>query len=139
MLRPLDEIRPYRLEMGTRLGLGFGLVRVRVRVLHLAHRALACGHGPGKAAGQEALQGVARRGEVLEACAAPRWSKAAKSAALEAASSSSTRGSCWPPGGLANPNPWKSTPPRATRPTQSHQALPEEAQEASWGTAEGAL
>ena len=58
----------------------------------------------------------------------PEWSKAVKSAALEAASSS-TRGSGGAPSGPASS--WE------CRAAQSHQARPEEAQEPSWGTAKG--
>ena len=59
----------------------------------------------------------------------PEGSKAVKSAALEAASSSN-RGSGWAPSGSASP--WE------CRAAQSRQARPEEAQEPSWGTAKGA-
>eukprot|EP00964_Phaeocystis_antarctica_P019634 scaffold10832_cov45-Phaeocystis_antarctica.AAC.5 len=56
----------------------------------------------------------------------PEWSKAVKSAALEAASSS-TRGSGWALGGPASC--WE------CRAAQNRQARPEEAQEPSFGTA----
>eukprot|EP00964_Phaeocystis_antarctica_P062238 scaffold37273_cov56-Phaeocystis_antarctica.AAC.5 len=61
---------------------------------------------------------------------APEWSKAAKSATLEAASSS-TRCSGWVPSGWASS--WE------CRAAQSRQARPEEAQEPSSGTAKTAV
>eukprot|EP00964_Phaeocystis_antarctica_P024047 scaffold13457_cov56-Phaeocystis_antarctica.AAC.4 len=60
----------------------------------------------------------------------PAWSRAVKSAALEAASSS-TRGSGWAPSGSASS--WE------CRAVGSRQARPEEAQAPSWGAAKGAL
>ena len=60
----------------------------------------------------------------------PGWSKAVKSAAVEAARSS-TRGRGWAPSGPASS--WE------CRAAQSRQALPEGAQAPSWGTARTAL
>eukprot|EP00964_Phaeocystis_antarctica_P006230 scaffold3386_cov59-Phaeocystis_antarctica.AAC.5 len=64
---------------------------------------------------------------VFRSGALPELSKAVKSAALEAASSS-TRGSGW---ALSEP----ATLPGSGRAAQSRQAPPEEAQEPSWVTA----
>ena len=61
----------------------------------------------------------------------PERSKAVKSAALVATSSTSTRGGGWAPTSWVSP--WE------CRAAQSRQAYPEEAQEPSWGTAKGAL
>ena len=60
----------------------------------------------------------------------PEWAKAVKSAALEAAGSSS-RGSGWALSGPASS--WE------CRAARSRQARSEEAQEPSWGAAKGAL
>ena len=62
----------------------------------------------------------------------PERSKAVKSAALEATSSTSTRGGGWAPTSWVSPS-WE------CRAAQSRLAYPEEAQEPSWGTAKGAL
>ena len=88
-----------------------------------------CGRGPGV---PWARRGVVAARERLEVAAQvpPEWSKAVKSAALEAASAS-TRGSGWAPSGSASP--WE------CRAARSRQARPEEAQEPSWGAAKGLL
>eukprot|EP00964_Phaeocystis_antarctica_P038699 scaffold22132_cov69-Phaeocystis_antarctica.AAC.5 len=61
---------------------------------------------------------------------APRWSKALKSAALQAISSC-TQGNDWAPREPASFQEFRAA--------QSRQACPEEAQEPSWGTAKTAL
>ena len=86
----------------------------------VAHSLLWSTSAPWPAAGCSA--------STMDSGGAPGWSEAVESAALEAAGSS-TRGSGWASSGLASS--WE------CQAAQSRQACPEEAQQPSWGTAEG--